>query len=599
MPRYLAALIFLVLPYFLRAQLTEEKLSRDSVERQVTRLTDLAWDSLEVNPESALQYSKEALAIAKANQYVEGIGLAESFLGLCYSNLGQFESSVDHYLKSIRVYDTIPDKRIEMVASYNNIALDFQSLGSASKALQYFHLAASIEEKQENKLELSRTYTNISTAHYDLGNIDSALYYTYRALEIVNENGGGGEYKSAYINLASLYLQDEQLDSAFLYARRSLDAFRGSNDYYNSCSAYLIMSSYYIGMDNPDYAKIYLDSAHSIAVRIDNLKLLVTTNDHYANLYEIKGDYKNALQSLKTFMTQKDSLTGIQVQDSIARISMQYENEKKENHIRQLEAEQEIKNLTIEKQASQRNYLFGIIALVLLILLLISVALKNNRRKSRKLAEQNEIISQSHREIENLIRESHHRIKNNLQVVSSLLKLQSKNVASEDAKNTLLEAFNRVKTIALMHQRLQGSDTFKTIRMDQFIEQLTEGIETALSDGYSDIDLDLQLQPIEMETDNSISLGLIINEVITNSFKYAFPDKKGIIEIELKKKGGNIFLNLSDNGKGFPENFDPEKTNSLGFKIVKSLTSKLKGSLHVHSDNGAHISITIPYERAA
>ena len=297
------------------------------------------------------------------------------------------------------------------------------------------------------------------------------------------------------------------------------------------------------------------------------------------------GIMDSAFHYQQLYYNITDSIVDLETRQYTNQLETQYETAKKERRIQALEAQTKL-------QKAKNQLSLTVAIAVCFILIIISYFLVQNRKKSKKLSEQNKIIQQSHKEIEDLIRESHHRIKNNLQVVSSLLKMQSKNAKSEETKANLLEAFNRVKTIAVLHQKLQGSQTFKQIQMQEFVAQLTEAIQGSVMSSDQDIQLQTDVDPILLSTDQSISIGLIINEVLTNSFKYAFAENKGSIELQLKQGGSDqIKLQICDNGKGLPEDFDISKNASLGYKIINSMTTKLKGELNISDTNGTCTSL--------
>ena len=176
--------------------------------------------------------------------------------------------------------------------------------------------------------------------------------------------------------------------------------------------------------------------------------------------------------------------------------------------------------------------------------------------------------------------------------------MQSRNVDTFKAQMALNEAHNRIKTIAMMHQNLQGSESFKKVPVHEFVLQLTENIKSSMLTYDSNATIITDLDKVEVSTDHSIAIGLIVNELITNSIKYGLRGNESIT-VSLKVNISNINLTVSDTGPGFPPNFDHRNTSTLGFRIVNSLTTKLKGTLSVDSIDGASVQISIPYEQAA
>lgn len=216
---------------------------------------------------------------------------------------------------------------------------------------------------------------------------------------------------------------------------------------------------------------------------------------------------------------------------------------------------------------------------------------------ARKQAE--EKISQSLREKELLLKEIHHRVKNNLQVVSSLLKLQSGYVKDENSLDVLIDSQNRVRSMALVHQKLYQSKDFSEIDLSEYIKQLCDHLITVFKTRADNIKISVKSEDLNLSIDYAIPCGLILNELISNSLKYAFPNgKKGEILIVLNKNSdGKYFISLSDNGIGFPENIDYRKTKSLGLQLVNTLVGQIDGIITMENKSGTSYTITFPPQK--
>lgn len=215
----------------------------------------------------------------------------------------------------------------------------------------------------------------------------------------------------------------------------------------------------------------------------------------------------------------------------------------------------------------------------------------------RKLAEQK--LSRSLKEKELLLKEIHHRVKNNLQVVSSLLKLQTGYVKDENALDLLMDSQNRVRSMALVHQKLYQSADFSEINFTEYLRQLTGYLINSFKISPDVVEIDISAEKLELGIDHAVPCGLIVNELISNSLKYAFPDgKKGLIKIELKKKEeGTIVLTISDDGVGFPEGVDYRETQSLGLQLVNTLVGQIDGTISMENHVGTTFRITFSGER--
>ena len=217
----------------------------------------------------------------------------------------------------------------------------------------------------------------------------------------------------------------------------------------------------------------------------------------------------------------------------------------------------------------------------------------------RKKAEDKVKVSLEEKEI--LLKEIHHRVKNNLQVISSILYLQSTNIKDKNIVNLFEDSQNRIKSMALIHEKLYQSKDFAEINFYEY----TKGLADNLSQSYNTTEVSVQtkidINDIKLSLDTAISCGLIINELITNSFKYAFPlewvnfhaaGDEPLIEICVEKKGDDEYqLTVGDNGIGINKNLDVENLDSLGLKLVQSLVNQLNGKVEIFNERGTRYQI--------
>ncbi|MCK5573122.1 MAG: ATP-binding protein, partial [Bacteroidetes bacterium] len=190
----------------------------------------------------------------------------------------------------------------------------------------------------------------------------------------------------------------------------------------------------------------------------------------------------------------------------------------------------------------------------------------------------------------------HHRVKNNLQIVSSLLSLQTEHVAPEEALEALKESQNRVRSMAMIHEQLYSSGDLARIKFDRYVRDLTSYIFRTYSTRAGKISLTMDVQPVALGIDRAIPCGIIINELVTNALKHAFPHESGgTIHIRFVKGGDQeVLLTVEDDGVGIPEGLDPEKSTSLGLELVQTLVEQLKGKVSIESSGGARFSIRFP-----
>lgn len=217
-----------------------------------------------------------------------------------------------------------------------------------------------------------------------------------------------------------------------------------------------------------------------------------------------------------------------------------------------------------------------------------------NQQLEERVANRTAELADRNRENELLLGEIHHRVKNNLQVISSLLKLQSRQLEEGKAKNAVLEGRDRVKAMALIHQRLYQQDQFSSIEMDDYIKRLVESL--ADSYGFSDKDYQLKLKiaAIKLNVDSAIPIGLIINELVSNVFKHAFKgETHNHLEVALEERNDILKLGVADNGGGIPSSVTLADSPSFGIQLIYALAKELKGSVSFENGIGTRVNISI------
>ncbi len=206
----------------------------------------------------------------------------------------------------------------------------------------------------------------------------------------------------------------------------------------------------------------------------------------------------------------------------------------------------------------------------------------------RRIAE--ERIRASLKEKEVLLKEVHHRVKNNLQIISSLLNLQSKYIKDDQALEMFKESRNRIRSMTLIHEKLYRSKDLANIDVAEYIQNLSSNLFRSYSAGR--VNLRTQVDDILLGVDTAIPCGLIINELVSNSLKHAFPEKQGEILVNLHRDNGKFTLIVRDNGVGFPEHVDFRNTDSLGLQLVCTLTDQLDGDIELNRTGGTEFKIT-------
>jgi len=220
--------------------------------------------------------------------------------------------------------------------------------------------------------------------------------------------------------------------------------------------------------------------------------------------------------------------------------------------------------------------------------MLVSAAIRDI--SERKLVEIK--LRSSLKEKEVLLKEVHHRVKNNLQIVSSMLNLQMEKLSDTKAIELFKESQNRVRSIALFHEKLYQSRDLARVEIAEYLKGLANGLFATYGVNPDDIVLAVRTEEIPLEVDAAISCGLMVNELVSNSLKHAFPDgRKGHVEVTLHSAGTDVILEVADNGVGFPANLDFRSPSTLGLKLVAIFTEQVGGTMDLTCEGGTRFSL--------
>jgi two-component sensor histidine kinase len=223
---------------------------------------------------------------------------------------------------------------------------------------------------------------------------------------------------------------------------------------------------------------------------------------------------------------------------------------------------------------------------------------KLNSELEERVGARTSELSATLREREVLLQEVHHRVKNNLQVISSIIRMQVRQLDDPSSRDALEECQTRVQAIALIHEKLYQSKDYSRVPFSEYAKSLAANVFSATGVSPTGVVLDLQMEELSLAVDKAIPCGLILNELITNALKHAFPDsRRGTVRVKLRRVDDRaILLSVADDGVGLSESFEIEKSDSLGMQLVSTLIEQLDGRLEISGAGGTTFSVTFPVE---
>lgn len=390
--------------------------------------------------------------------------------------------------------------------------------------------------------------------------------------------------------LASYYM-DVNLDSCKFYLDQIDYLLPVIEEAYFLGTVSRIRGLYYEYIDQYKKAEYHYKKSKDIFFDLGNLAYEKKAVNYLVDVNEVMGDYKDAFFYEKRKSAITDSLLNRKSIEAFKEAELQrdFDDLRFQDSLSALAATQK-RELVFQQELSNERQnsliIWGIVILLAIVTVFIYVSLRRNKAVNKSLEEKNLIIEKSLQEKQLLLKEIHHRVKNNFQIVSSLIELQSKGIEDEQYQIKAKEGQNRLQSMALIHQKLYQNDDL-TVDLEDYLKKLVGNITESYQ--LSEVETTLAIKDsFSVDIDTAIPLGLILNELITNAFKYAFDDSK-INSLKVELLAGVEFheLTVTDNGEGLPALLDIEKINSLGLKLVKRLVRQLHGRLDYQTDNGA------------
>lgn len=330
---------------------------------------------------------------------------------------------------------------------------------------------------------------------------------------------------------------------------------------------------------------------------------------HYAHLQYVHeflfktdsalGDYKAAIQHLRESNRLGDSIFSIERNKKVEELQIAYQTVQKDKDFKLLTEKEKLAQVQLQNTQSTRNWIIGGAFMLLIIAGLLFRQGQSRKKNNKVINTKNTLLEHLVTEKDWLLKEIHHRVKNNLQIVMSLLNSQTAYIENESALTAIHDSQHRVHAMSLIHQKLYNTESVSLIDMSSYIRELVSYLAESFNTGQR-ISFEYTIEPLEMDVSEAVPLGLILNEAITNSIKYAFPDNRnGVIRISLSHTEPNhCLLNISDNGIGMPAHFTGKKAGSLGMSLMEGLSEDLEGNFSIESSNGTSIKISFVFGRA-
>lgn len=553
-------------------------------------LNDLAFEYTYTNLDSARVLLLRAIEVNDGDSLQ--LGMSIETLAIVDGIQGDIPSAISHHAESIEIFERI-ESPTYLAWAYNDLGALYYQQYDYDQALSYFLKAMNLRKEVQNPAELAKSKINIALIFNKTEQHDSALFYLQSSLQPFIDEPDPLMESIVYLNLGSTFVYLSLFDSAEFFYNKTEVIQKRIEDQEGLGILYRKFGELYSQKNEPIKALEYYDLSLSNVLKRGDMGRIIETKQAQYLLYEKIGDYQSAYRIQSDYLTFRDSLINIKNKEIINEYNAKYETEQKVRTIAELELEQKNAALALANSQNQRNvFISGFIILIIFIGFLYH-RYTTKKKNSELLTQKNSEITSALEDREILLKEIHHRVKNNLQVISSLLNLQAGSLNDDAAKDAVREGQTRVKSMALIHQKLYSADDVRGVDIQDYLENLSTELFHAFGIDEDKVNWTIDAAGLKMDIDTVIPLGLIINELITNSIKYAFQDvEHGLLNISLKENGATMNVTVKDNGVGMDEDA-MKASNSFGWKMIKSLSRKLKAEINVKNEQGTTVYLTL------
>ncbi len=538
---------------------------------------------------SALSYYQDNYNYAKRHQ--DSLNMAKSghFIGTLNTFLGNNVVAQNHLLEVAAIYEKMGTPK-QKAGINNSLASFYMNIDQVEKGKERYHLALAQYEALNDSVGMANTNANLGMLYTDLGDFEKAEMHLMRhkaynqVFPTLREMGFHHDF------LGYLRQKQGRLDEALEEHLKALRIRENLSSTYNLCESKLNMGEVLIKLGRYPEAISHLKDVFKYDEH-ESLYQQQTASELLSEAYEKSGNYKESLAYFKQYKTLSDSIYSKESLEIIAEKDAQYEKQENDAKIALLKQENDFSESELAR--SKNILIWTVVALVLFLIAAIALY-----QLYRKIKAKNRIITKALKDRELLLHETHHRVKNNLQMISSLLNLQSKYVADAKAYEVLQNGRNRVQSMAILHKNLYSGNELTEVPLQTYFTELVQHVFDSYHKSESEITTHIDADAIVMEVESVVPIGLIVNELVTNALKHAFPasfKEQPHITITMKENKEAYQLTVADNGVGYEHVMGKKQKNeSFGQRLIQSLCQKLKAKVTMENKEGTKVVLTIP-----
>ncbi|WP_373551019.1 histidine kinase dimerization/phosphoacceptor domain -containing protein [Haliscomenobacter sp.] len=549
-----------------------------------------------VEPDSILKYLRKGLSFARGHDFPVLQYKLNQMAGLSHNNQNRADSALYYFHQSLALLEK-SGRSEGSVNVYLNITHVFLENHNPKRARKYLEMA------RKNTQSASPSFTLAMIKHYEGRVLAAEKKYPEAIIAMNKAHAAFKKLPDANKHplmqarclkaLAEVYHKMGEDEKALEQLRLSKGMDVKVFKRYNEMQTELLEAAILSEQDAVDASDNLLMENLMWAQKSENFSAQIRLYETLAANARKKKNTEQALAYMEKVRVLEDQLDPVLQANKLNEL----ESKTQDQSIKSLQ----VANTQNTQQLKSTQTKAAILISTLLLFATIAVWLyRRKRQQAAQIQLEKQQVEVSLQEKELLLKEIHHRVKNNMQVISSLLNLQSRGVQDPVALKVMRDGRDRVRSMALIHQTLYQNNDFSNVATADYFHKLAENLFHTYNIDQQRVQLVSSIQPLKFNVDIMIALGLILNELISNTLKYAFPNEQaGEVRISLSADADQVELKVEDNGIGFPSNFAPDTSRSIGFSLIHAFTQKLGGSLQLNNaEQGARASLVFPINNA-
>ena len=570
------------------------------------KLNEFIGDLLLVNGQftQALELLNTTLSMYQKIGYTRLQGIY-SIMGEAQHELNNFTQSRRYNLLAVEVGEKLGDTSPLMTTVYNRVGLNYYSVKYYDQSIEYFNKGLAVARTNQDTGSIKTMLINIADVSRNKGGFR-------RSIDSLLVSAQYGPYSTEMERLLEplIYLKDYigllEFDKADQYFNILVNSYQHHGQQDRGSQLLRLGIIYYLQAtgrftETIPYLRSYVTYKDSISLA---LVRKVEGEYLYYRTDSAMGNLSSAISHFRQYKMLSDSLTSLAQAKQLGMLQLQFETRQKDKNIELLTQKSKLQEVLIQNEKVFRNAFAAGVAMLVLFSALMYNRYRLKKRsnldleeKQREINEQNEVLKKVVEEKEWLLKEVHHRVKNNLQIVISLLNTQSEYLDNTVAIAAIRNSQHRMYAMSLIHQRLYQVDSLGKIDMKWYIRELIGYMKESF-ESTDKISFITEAAPVLLDAVQAVPIGLIINEAVSNSIKYAFPaGRRGSIQVTLKstEEDGCLLL-IADDGVGFLREQDPQDTRSLGMSLMHGLSGQLDGDFSIAAAPGTGVEIRLSFQ---